>query len=257
MGERISDVLRRINVRTVALVAVTIVAVGGGTAVAAKLITGADVKNNSLTGKDIRNGSVGSRDLTNDSVKGKDVKDESLTGDDIQDESLTGDDIQDGSVGSGDLEAGTVPDSQELVADRLTPENSAFGGLNVVAVPAEARTSSGPTSSSGAELFDPVALDEGQYKIEGTIQFFDFTQDAEGIEYGVAKVFVEDDDVATLWSPDVPDDGNNSGQTSGTALLDIPAGGATLSVRAVMRTDETDGGQAGGNLIVTSIPDTP
>jgi hypothetical protein len=41
----------------------------GGTAVAAKLITGNDVKDGSLTGKDVKNGSL----------NGKDVKDKSLT----------------------------------------------------------------------------------------------------------------------------------------------------------------------------------
>jgi hypothetical protein len=41
-----------------------ILAVGGGTAVAAKTLTGRNIKNSSLTGADIKNRSIGTRDLT-------------------------------------------------------------------------------------------------------------------------------------------------------------------------------------------------
>ena len=50
--------------RNTLIVAAAVVAVGGGTATAAKLITGKDVKNGSLTGKDVRNKSLGVSDLS-------------------------------------------------------------------------------------------------------------------------------------------------------------------------------------------------
>jgi hypothetical protein len=59
--------------RTLVAVVVTVLVCGATTAGAAKLITGADVKNGSLTGKDVKNGS------------------------------LTGDDIKDGSLGKKEL----------------------------------------------------------------------------------------------------------------------------------------------------------
>ncbi len=51
--------LRRTIIAVVAILAVT-----GGTATAAKLITGKNVKNESLTGKDIKNGSLGAKELS-------------------------------------------------------------------------------------------------------------------------------------------------------------------------------------------------
>lgn len=46
----------------------------GGTASAAFIITGRNVKNGSLTGKDVKNGSLGSSDIKNHSLTGKDIK---------------------------------------------------------------------------------------------------------------------------------------------------------------------------------------
>jgi hypothetical protein len=50
--------------RRTLIIVVAILAVTGGTATAAKLITGKDVKNNSLTGADIKNRSLGAGELT-------------------------------------------------------------------------------------------------------------------------------------------------------------------------------------------------
>lgn len=52
------------QVALIALVALAVVALGGGSAVAGKLLTGKDIKNSSLTGKDIKNGSISSSDLS-------------------------------------------------------------------------------------------------------------------------------------------------------------------------------------------------
>ena len=49
--------------RKTIILAVALLALAAGTATAAKLITGKDVKNNSLTGKDIKNRSLGLKDL--------------------------------------------------------------------------------------------------------------------------------------------------------------------------------------------------
>jgi hypothetical protein len=54
--------------KTLAACVVTALLVGGGTATAAKFVTGADVKNGSLTGKDIENGSLGPRDIRKGSI---------------------------------------------------------------------------------------------------------------------------------------------------------------------------------------------
>jgi hypothetical protein len=46
----------------------------GGSASAAFLITGRNVKDGSLTGRDVKNGSLGSSDIKNHSLTGKDIK---------------------------------------------------------------------------------------------------------------------------------------------------------------------------------------
>ena len=149
------------------------------------------------------------------------------------------------------------PAGQALVAQRLTASNPTYDGINVVDAPALPLNSGGPgaSSSDGTALFGSVNLPEGQYRVEGTVQFFDFDGDATvGSEYGVARVFLNGANQGTLWSGDVPDDGNNAAQTSASTIINVPSGGGTLSVRAAFRSAEgNDGGQVGGNLIVTSI----
>lgn len=57
---------------------VALVVALGGTAIAAPLITGRDVKNGSLTGKDIKNGSITGKQIKNGSLTGRQVKASSL-----------------------------------------------------------------------------------------------------------------------------------------------------------------------------------
>jgi len=47
---------------------------GAGTATAARLIGGKEIRNNSVTGKDIRNSSLGNRDVKNGSLLRRDFK---------------------------------------------------------------------------------------------------------------------------------------------------------------------------------------
>ena len=54
--------------KTLVACVVTALLVGAGTATAAKLVTGADVKNGSLTGKDIQNGSLGAAEIRKGSI---------------------------------------------------------------------------------------------------------------------------------------------------------------------------------------------
>ena len=69
-------------------------------------------------------------------------------------------------------------------------------------------------------------------------------------EFGVAAVFHEGVKLGTVWTSDVPDDGNNAAQGSGTVVSEC-TGGDTITVRGVMRSSETDGGQGGAGIIVT------
>jgi hypothetical protein len=235
--------IRRAKPSPAMVVAIAALALSGtGSAVAASgLITGRDVQNNSLHGADIANGSVRGYDVKNGSLNAVDLSERAKR-------SLRGATGPQGPAGAP---------GQSLAATRLTAVNQTYSTpqneVRVVDVPALPLNSGGPSTSEGAELFEPVKLDAGTYKVDGVAQFFDFTADGEGAEYGVARVFLGDQVVGTLWTPDVPDDGNNGAQSNGTSVVQVPAGGATLSVRAAMRSSEADGGQAGGNLVVSRI----
>ncbi len=74
-------------------------------------------------------------------------------------------------------------------------------------------------------------------------------------EFGVARLYINGTANAASWTGDVPDDGNNPAQTSGTTVVPC-AGGDVFSVQAAFRTDEADGGQAGGGLVVTAANGT-
>lgn len=148
------------------------------------------------------------------------------------------------------------PPGEALVGYLITDENSSFGNVRVVAVPAG--TSSGPDNpTDGVALVDPVELQPGLYRIEGTVQFFDFTRlSDENVEYGVARIFLDDEPIGSSWTADIPDDGNNAAQAYGALVVEVDAP-TTLSLRAVIRTSEPTNegiaGHAGGNLIITRI----
>lgn len=78
---------------TVIAAAAVVAVFGGGTAVAATLITSAQIKDNTIRTVDVRN----------NTLKSADVKDGSLTGTDVGNGKLTGADIADGSLSNSDV----------------------------------------------------------------------------------------------------------------------------------------------------------
>src|SRR5690554_2718261 len=152
------------------------------------------------------------------------------------------------------------PPGEALVAHLITDENPSIGNLRVVAIPAVGTSSGRPDGpDDGVALVGEVELQPGLYRIEGTVQFFDFTGHSdENVEYGVARIFLDDGPIGSSWTADIPDDGNNAAQAYGALVVEVEDAPTTLSVRAVIRTSEpTDehgiAGHAGGNLIITRI----
>lgn len=76
-------------------------------------------------------------------------------------------------------------------------------------------------------------------------------EDVGPTEFGVARLYRDGTELNASWSGDVPDDGNNAAQASGTTVSACEAGD-TFSLEAVYRSDEEDGGEAGAGLVVTS-----
>jgi hypothetical protein len=147
------------------------------------------------------------------------------------------------------------PPGQVVVAYRETQLNPAHG-VQVVDIPSVSLASSDPGPDDPL-LFDPVDLEAGRYRVEGTVQFFDFDGPHEdnAEEYGVARVFLDGVAAGSSWTPDIPDHANNAAQAYGALVVTVPEEGATLSVRAVVRSSLGEGQtyHAGGNLIVTRI----
>lgn len=223
-----------------------IAVVGTGTAVAGGMITGADIRNGSVTGADVKDKSLSKKKLSDAAVK-------SLQGK----PGPKGPAGPRGPAGPAGPAGADGAAGQALVAEEITAANSSYGGVRVVDVESLAADSGGPSASQGAELVDPIELEEGTYLVSATAQFFDFdpTAGSNDEDYGIARLFLDDQILANSWSGQVPDDGNNAAQASGSVVVEVPAGGGTLSARGALRGG--DNGQAGANLIVTSLESAP
>lgn len=90
--------------------AIVVVALGGTGAVAATVITGANIKDGTVAGIDIKNGSLTGADVYDGSISRNDIKDGTLTGADIYNGGLTGADVADGSITGADLSGITASD---------------------------------------------------------------------------------------------------------------------------------------------------
>lgn len=146
--------------------AVLLVVAMAGSATAAALLTGKDIKNGSLTGKDVKNGSLASPDVKNNALTGKDVKDGALGGGDVQD----------GSLGESDLSAG--------VTAKLNAPNVA--GYEV-------RTSSTLLESDG-EGFAAVGCSAGKVAVGGGGYFEDNANTTTSIEGSIPQIQLTGDD---------------------------------------------------------------
>jgi hypothetical protein len=261
--------------RTVAACVVTALVIGGGTASAAKLITGEDIKDRSIDTRDLAKASVGKQRLSphvrellgrsgEQGAKG-DTGPAGPKGDtgaqgpkgDTGATGPQGDTGPEGDTGpqgpQGDVGPRGFPGEpgQALVEADITDPNPTYGGVQVVDIGSVAASSGDPTASD-TEIVG-VVVPPGRYLVQGVVQFFDFTGTGSGTEYGVAGLFVDDTKAGTLWSSDVPDDGNNAAQATGALLVETTDPNTNLTVHAVMRGNEGDGGQAGANIIVTQL----
>lgn len=147
----------------------------------------------------------------------------------------------------------TGPAGQTVVAYDITPPNPEYGNVQVVEVPSVPLSSWQPATTD-VELVDAVDLQPGLYRVEGTVQFFDFKKNGGGEDFGVARIFLNDVPLGSSWTADIPSDGNNAAQAYGAVIVEVEEP-ATLTVRAVVRSSVTPGSifQAGANLIVTRV----
>ncbi len=200
----------------VALSVLGLLILAGSATAASKMINGKNIKKGTVTTKQIRNGTIAERDLAKSLVN-----------------SLKGATGAEGAVGP----AGPVG------ADGKTGPAGAVGPAG----PAGQTGATGPAGPAGAD---------GQTGATGPTGP---GSDSDGLEYGVAVVWVKHGaspptKVGTLWTSNVPDDGNNAAQASGTIVVPGVSTGDEIFVTGAVRTDEATvpySANAGGTISAT------
>ena len=104
----------RLKIPTLVFAVVALVIGVSSGAVAAKLITGKDIKDGSLTTKDIKNGTLTTQDIKKASVGGDRLKNGAVGTDKLKANAVNSSKIKDGSVGAKDLAPGAVAFPQTL-----------------------------------------------------------------------------------------------------------------------------------------------
>lgn len=113
----------RLKIPTLVLAVVALVVGVSGGAVGAKLITGADIKDESIKSADIKNGTLVTSDLKSGGVNGNRLQGNTTPGNKLQKGSVTGDRLKDAGVTSAKIKDGTIGanDLSQAAKDSLQP----------------------------------------------------------------------------------------------------------------------------------------
>lgn len=162
---------------------------------------------------------------------------------------INGKNIKKGTVTTKQIRNGTIAE-RDLAKSLVGSLKGATGAEGAVgpAGPAGADGQTGPAGAVGPE--GPA----GEVGPPGP------GSDIDGLEYGVAVVWVKHGasppaKVGTLWTSNVPDDGNNAAQASGTIVVPGVSTGDEIFVTGAVRTDEATGpysANAGGTISATA-----
>ena len=98
----------RLKIPTIVLAVVALVVGVSSGAVAAKLITGKDIKDNTVTSADIKNGTLATKDLKQNGVNGNRLQKGTVNGAKLQPGSVGNGKIADGAVTSNKIADGTI-----------------------------------------------------------------------------------------------------------------------------------------------------
>lgn len=233
--------------RTTAVVAGAVVVVGLGAtgATAARLITGADIKN----------GTVESVDVANNSLTSADIGYNSLKGTDIANGSLSTVDIANGTVGLIDL----APDAKSALAP-----GEGFAGLEAasLAAPTAIASIGGPINTNNTDLDTGLTLQPGRYLISVDGQFESDTPASEPAVdvYPQLSLWLDKSgDGAFQWqqgegdiSPNalMPDAANRHITVSGSSVIELTA--ETYVGLLAFGYDSNQGTARSGEIDVTS-----
>ena len=217
----IQNIKNKITPQTVIIVIVAALVLAGGATAANKMINGKNIKPNTVTSKQIKNGTIVGADINPNTIK-------NLR------KGVVGPKGATGPIGP----QGATGETGATGADGATGPAGADGATG-------ATGEQGPTGNTGPQ---------GEQGPPGP------GTDLDGLEYGVAKVYIirgsdPAELVGTLWSSNVPDDGNNAAQASGASVIPNVSTGDRIFVTAAMRSAETGpnpAGQAGAGIFLTA-----
>jgi hypothetical protein len=220
---------------TLLIAAILLVGATSGTTFAAQLITSADIKDKTIQRKDLKNHIVNTDKLKTGGVQYGDLSDGAK-------DKLKGKTGPAGPVGP----AG--PSGVIATSTAITAPNAAYGGLNVVAVPASPALGQ---NDSRTPLVS-VVLNRGTYHLTATAQFFHFPAGAAAVDYGVVSTNVNGQpQPGTGWTSDIPNDGSNAGQTTVASIVTISADNTTVTLVGSIR--GATAGQAGAQVLVMKV----
>lgn len=223
---------RRATVLTAALL---LVVAGSGTTFAAQLITSADIKDKTIQRKDLKNHIVNTDKLKTGGVQYGDLSDGAKS-------KLQG---KTGPAGP----AGPVgPSGVIATSTAITAPNAAYGGINVVNVPASPALGQ---NDSRTPLVS-VVLNRGTYHLTATAQFFHFPAGAAADDYGVVSTNLNGQPQPGIgFTSDIPSDGANGAQTTVATIVTISADNTTMTLVGSIR--GATAGQAGAQVLVMKV----
>jgi hypothetical protein len=244
--------------KTIAACVVTALAVGGGSATAASLITSKDIKDGTIAARDIKKGSI----TVNRLSKGSQARlRKAGTPGTVGAQGAAGKNGANGPAGpsgakgeKGDSTASAagVGDNTAVVANATTAPNSDINNLRIVPVKSTATGDTGPDNANpGSELVS-VQLPAGTYTVAGTAQFLTNNSN-DNDEYGVARLFVNGASQGSqIFSPEIPAQPILA-QTGASIFITVPAGGAKVALNAVARGAEQGAVFGGANILVARV----
>ena len=106
-----------------------------------------------------------------------------------------------------------------------------------------------------------IVLNPGTYVVQTTFRGFDLSQERTNpadVQYGVAGLFLDGQLQSTLWTSNIPLDGNNGALASDTTVIGVSTGAnGILTLRGVVRQNVSaiagSTAEGGATVIVTGV----
>lgn len=190
-------------------------------------------------------------------VNGKNIKPKTITNKQIRDKSIGAPQIRNNSIRLAQLHESAVRQLRGVAGPQGATGAAGATGETGATGPTGAGEA-GPTGPTGDEgLMGPTGADgpTGETGVTGDIGPTGPTgvtgptgpgSDLDGLEYGVVKTWIVRDGgspelLGTMWTPNVPDDGNNAAQASADSVVPDVSTGDVIFTTAAVRTGEATG----------------